>query len=189
MRVHTIQLAYITLLYLRQATQHCQVEEVINSGTLRCIRCGVPYGRINMRGSNMVYERQRYYCFLIVVQLLRRSLFKPIEFGQCLFVIAPAHHTILQCIYCTLLFTKSPNTQVTTTTRCYKRISTTALSEDIRSLLLSKHMSDTNYAVETIEAIVDKHAPLTKRIVTVRPHTPWYNDSIRATKCLRRQLE
>ena len=60
-------------------------------------------------------------------------------------------------------------------------------------MLLSKHISDTNYAVETynetIEAIVDKHAPLTTRIVTVRPHTPWYNDSIRATKCLRRQLE
>ena len=30
---------------------------------------------------------------------------------------------------------------------------------------------------------------LTTRIVTVRPHIPWYNDSIRATKCLRRQLE
>ena len=60
-------------------------------------------------------------------------------------------------------------------------------------MLLSKHMSDRNYAVETynetIEAIVDKHAPLTTRTVTVRPHTPWYNDSIRATKCLRRQLE
>ena len=65
--------------------------------------------------------------------------------------------------------------------------------EDIRSLLLSKHMSDTNYAVETcnetIEAIVDKHAPLTTRTVTVRPHTTWYNDGIRATKCLKRQLE
>ena len=54
-------------------------------------------------------------------------------------------------------------------------------------------MSDTSYAVEmyneTIEAIVDKHAPLTTRTVTVRPHTPRYNDSIRATTRLRRQLE
>ena len=41
----------------------------------------------------------------------------------------------------------------------------------------------------TIEAIVDKHTPLTTRTVTVRPHTPRYNDSTRATKCLRRQLE
>ena len=42
---------------------------------------------------------------------------------------------------------------------------------------------------ETIGAIIDKHAPLTTRTVTVRPHTPWYNDSIRSQKCVRRQLE
>ena len=99
------------------------------------------------------------------------------------------HMSDHSAIHCTLRLTKPPNTQVTTTTRSYKRISTAALCEDIRSLLLSKHMSDTNCAVETynetIEAIVDKHAPLTTRTVTVRPHTPWYNDSIRATKCLR----
>ena len=48
-------------------------------------------------------------------------------------------------------------------------------------------MSDKNYAVETYNE--DKHAPLTTRTVTVRPHTPWYDDSTRVTKCLRRQLE
>ena len=82
------------------------------------------------------------------------------------------HMSDHSAIHCTLRHTKPPNTQVTTTTRSYKRISTTALCEDIRSLLLSKHMSDTKYAVETynetIEAIVDKHAPLTTRTVTVR---------------------
>ena len=29
----------------------------------------------------------------------------------------------------------------------------------------------------------------TKRTMTVRPHTPWYNDIIRSQKCVRRQLE
>ena len=42
---------------------------------------------------------------------------------------------------------------------------------------------------ETIGAIIDKHAPLTTRTVTVRPHTPWYNYSIRSQKGVRRQLE
>ena len=68
------------------------------------------------------------------------------------------------------------------------------MCEDILSLLLSEHLpDDTNYAVvmfnETIGAIIDKHAPLTTRTVTVRPHTPWYNDSIRSQKCVIRQLE
>ena len=103
------------------------------------------------------------------------------------------HMSVHSAIHCTLRLTKPPNTQATTTTRSYKRISTAALYEDIRSLLVLKHMSDMNYVVETysetIEAIVDKHAPLTTRTVTVRPRTPWYNDNIRATTCLRRQVE
>ena len=52
-----------------------------------------------------------------------------------------------------------------------------SVPSDIQSLLLSKHLpDDTNYAVdmynETIEAIIDKHAPLPTSIATVRPHTP-----------------
>ena len=42
-------------------------------------------------------------------------------------------------MHCTLRLTKPPSTQETTTTRSYKRISTAASCEDIRSLLLSKH--------------------------------------------------
>ena len=60
-----------------------------------------------------------------------------------------------------------------------------SVCEDIQSLLLSKHLPDgTNYAVdiynETIGTIIDKHAPSTTRNVTVLPHTPWYNDTIRS---------
>ena len=34
--------------------------------------------------------------------------------------------------------------------------------------------------------ILDKHAPLKKRSITVRPLSPWYNDSI---KCHRREMK
>ena len=48
----------------------------------------------------------------------------------------------------TLRLAKPPNIQVTTTSRSYKHVSTGAICEDIRSLLLSKHLPDvTNYDV------------------------------------------
>ena len=82
-------------------------------------------------------------------------------------------HSAMQC---TLRLAKPPNIQVTTT-----------------ELQTYQYRCGKNYAVdmynETIGAINDKHAPLLTRTVTVRPHTPWYNDSIPSQKCVRRQLE
>ena len=68
---------------------------------------------------------------------------------------------------------KPPNTHVTTTSRSYKHISTAAMCEVIRSLLLSKHVpKDTNYSVDMyIVAIINKYAPLATNTVTVQPHT------------------
>ena len=102
----------------------------------------------------------------------------------------PDHSAIL----CTLRLAKPPNIQVTTTSRSNKHVSTAAICEDIRSLLLSKHLPDNMiYAVdmynETIGPVIYKHEPLTRHTVTVRPHTQWYNDSVRSQKCVRCQLE
>ena len=37
--------------------------------------------------------------------------------------------------------------------------------------------------------LIDKHAPLRERVVTVRPKAPWYNSEIDTAKRLRRKLE
>ena len=37
--------------------------------------------------------------------------------------------------------------------------------------------------------LIDKHAPLRERVVTVRPKAPWYKSEIDTAKCLRRKLE
>ena len=86
------------------------------------------------------------------------------------------HLSDYSAISCKLRLAKPPTTQVATTSRRYKHVSITAMYEDIRSLLLSMHLpDDTNYAVdmydETIGAIVDIRAPLTRRTMTIRPHT------------------
>ena len=74
-------------------------------------------------------------------------------------------------IHCTLRLANPPNILVTRTSRSYKHVSTAAICEDIRSLLLSKHLPDDKiYAFdvynETIGAIIDKHAPLTTGTVS-----------------------
>jgi hypothetical protein len=42
---------------------------------------------------------------------------------------------------------------------------------------------------KTLTSIFDSHAPAKIRTVTVRPNSPWYNDSIREAKLKRRRLE
>ena len=42
---------------------------------------------------------------------------------------------------------------------------------------------------DTISALLDKHAPLQTRTITVRPKVPWFNGDIKIAKQKRRQLE
>jgi hypothetical protein len=41
----------------------------------------------------------------------------------------------------------------------------------------------------TITNLIDKHAPIKKGIVTIRPVTPWYNEAIHAARVERRKCE
>ena len=34
----------------------------------------------------------------------------------------------------------------------------------------------------TLSGLLEKHAPIKKRVVTIRPAAPWYNDQIRTEK-------
>ena len=40
-----------------------------------------------------------------------------------------------------------------------------------------------------LSALLEQHAPLKKKIVTLRPTTPWYSEEIRKEKSKRRKLE
>ena len=41
----------------------------------------------------------------------------------------------------------------------------------------------------TLRSILDKHAPLKSKVMTVRPMVPWFNDSLKKQKAKRRKLE
>ena len=41
----------------------------------------------------------------------------------------------------------------------------------------------------TLSELLKTHAPEKRRIITLRPHAPWYNDSINVEKKKRRRLE
>ena len=41
----------------------------------------------------------------------------------------------------------------------------------------------------TLTSLLDTHAPTKKRTIILRPHAPWYNDSIHVEKKKRRKLE
>ncbi len=40
-----------------------------------------------------------------------------------------------------------------------------------------------------LQDIFEKHAPVQKHTITIHPQSPWYNESIRNDKQLRRKLE
>lgn len=42
---------------------------------------------------------------------------------------------------------------------------------------------------DTLSHLVDSHAPLKTRTITIRPHAPWYTDEIATEKRKRRSLE
>jgi hypothetical protein len=41
----------------------------------------------------------------------------------------------------------------------------------------------------TLRSILDKHAPLKSKVMTVRTMVPWFNDSLKKLKAKRRKLE
>jgi len=42
---------------------------------------------------------------------------------------------------------------------------------------------------KSIEQLLEKHAPIKKRTITLRPESPWFNDSLQSAKRSKRQLE
>ena len=83
----------------------------------------------------------------------------------------------------------------TVTSRNFKSMSTTALSDDISTSPLSTPdptLTTTELADmydDILAGLLDKHAPVVHRRLKVRTNAPWHSDEIREAKRRRRQAE
>jgi len=80
------------------------------------------------------------------------------------------------------------------TVRNLKNINMEEVADDItQSVLLTNTPTDLDDLVHcyntTLSQTLDKHAPATTKEVIVRPHTPWFSDSIKTAKQERRRAE
>ena len=78
--------------------------------------------------------------------------------------------------------------------RKHKNIEKREFCQDIeKSELYTKPAQNISDAVkqynETLKEIFNKHAPEKSKVVTIRPHAPWYNDAIGKAKRERRKAE
>ena len=66
--------------------------------------------------------------------------------------------------------------------------------EDIAQRELINHPADTlpelvDQYHSVIEEILNRHAPLKRAVITIRPHADWFNDEIKVARQKRRKLE
>ena len=92
-----------------------------------------------------------------------------------------------------LNMTKPPRQKKDIVCRKIKRINFNSFNSDINESNLMSDTSDLSSLVKNCEhllsTLLDKHAPMRRRIIIVRPQAPWYNANITEAKRLRRQLE
>ena len=73
------------------------------------------------------------------------------------------------------------------------RIDMNSFWSDIERSVLPQHQDDLHVVVnnydEVLRSLLDKHAPVKERVVTVRPSAPWYTVEVTAEKRKRRQLQ
>lgn len=106
-------------------------------------------------------------------------------------------------VLCTAAIPRPPTSKITIARRCHHKIDLDELCNDIKNSQLIKNTDDHDLDSlvggynSTLRAIIDRHAPIKKRItffyffytITLRPSTPWYNADLRSLKRLRRQAE
>jgi exonuclease III len=100
------------------------------------------------------------------------------------------HSTVM----CKLNFERPSFLKKQVTSRKIKAININSLVDDIEQSQIFNHdISCINEMADIynseLSRIVDHHAPLITRNITIRPAAPWYNEEIRSEKRIRRKLE
>ena len=99
--------------------------------------------------------------------------------------------------YAITCFITQPSPATSHKTVSYRNIKSINIDSFRNDIQASSSLNDssgtldeiTTRYVSSLNNLVDKHAPLLKRTITVRPHTRWYNEHLRDVKHVRRQLE
>ena len=96
-------------------------------------------------------------------------------------------------VHSTLRLEKPRFVKKVVSSRNLRRIDMNSFRSDIESSVLLQHQDDLHVVVnnydEVLRSLLDKHAPVKERVVTVRPSAPWYTVEVTAEKRKRRQLE
>ncbi|KAL9957225.1 hypothetical protein ACROYT_G038836 [Oculina patagonica] len=97
-------------------------------------------------------------------------------------------------VHCNLAIERPPNLKQVLTSRKLCNVNLHKLCQDINSSSLVKSPSSDITELcdqydSVLSSILDKHAPLRTRIITLRPHAPWYNNEIREQKTICRKRE
>ena len=97
-------------------------------------------------------------------------------------------------VHCTLAIKRPPKAKLTISSRKLRTIDPDNLRRDIRSSSLynspSQEITELCDQYDSVLlSILDKHAPLRTKIITLRPNAPWYSEEIRKQKSNCRKLE
>ena len=97
-------------------------------------------------------------------------------------------------IVCDIKCSKPPASKLLVSHRDTKKINLEDLRDDIQISLQSMNVSDdatdlTAQYNNMLSSLFNRYAPEKKRLVTLRPHAPWYDDSLRKAKQQKRRLE
>jgi septation ring formation regulator EzrA len=97
------------------------------------------------------------------------------------------HHPV----HCKLNTLKPPVPKVDLTFRKYKDISISKLVEDITAAFscVSPTINKLQLYNTTLRDIINKHATVQRKLITLRPRSPWITQEVKDAKNERRKLE
>lgn len=97
-------------------------------------------------------------------------------------------------VLCNLSLKKPPFRKKVISSRKLCTLDIDSFCEDVRnSSIVQEQPMDLDSAVHqydnVLRSLLDQHAPLRKRLVTIRPAAPWYSPNVAAEKRIKRRLE
>ena len=165
----------------------------------------------NGGGVGLLYRKN------LKMEQIKSDPFKSFEFKELLLhssasiiriiiVTRPGEETVLNlsvndpfisdhfAVHCTLAIKRPPKAKLTISSRKLRTIDPDNLRRDIRSSSLynspSQEITELCDQYDSVLlSILDKHAPLRTKIITLRPNAPWYSEEIRKQKSNCRKVE